>query len=94
MTHMQYTWGVLSEALKALEKLVPIPGCALGHYGKTKVSPLRVNCSILHMHTPCTHPYIRHTTVSTHSRAHRCEALIYRAPTVAAHDQFAHSGKD
>ena len=28
-----------TEVLATLEKLVPIPGCALGHYDKAKVSP-------------------------------------------------------
>ena len=43
----------------------------------------------------CSHPQIMHISHTAYARcmiAHR-EALIYGTPTIAAHDQVAHSGK-
>ena len=61
---------VLSEVLQQLEKLVPVPGCALGHYDKAKASTPQADRTILHVsHTTriitsdvSIHRYIPHTT--------------------------------
>ena len=73
--------------LKTLEKLVPVPGCALGHYDKAKartpISPGYIASSRIAYGT-----YPMHRICS-----HIIEALQYGTPTVTAHDNIAHSGK-
>ena len=78
---------VRTEVLKTLEKLVPVPGCALGHYDKAKartpissgyIASSRIAYGTYPMHRICSHIH---------------EALQYGTPTVTAHDNVAHSGK-
>ena len=61
-----------TEAEEQMKKLVPMPGCALGHYDGAKVSPLRV----------CDHRV--HASSSVYCRTYRIRCTKY-GPITARH---------